>query len=177
VIGIAQDAQGAQLPKPWIEQAGGTFRSLLDQKNLIGKLYNLKYVPVGILIDEQGHLARSVSSVNIDDQAFKIELEEWVTTGNTPASWQANDIQEAVRSLTPEEKEADEHLNQAVLFLQQDRRQDAIEALKKGYQADPTNWLIRKQLWAIEQPTAFYSGPVDYAWQQQRIQEEDEARH
>ena len=27
------------------------------------------------------------------------------------------------------------------------------------------NWLIRKQMWAIEAPEAFYDGPVDYAWQ------------
>ena len=173
---IAQDAQGAELAKPWVEQAGGTFKSLLDQKNLIGKLYNLKYVPVGILVDEEGYLARTVSSVDIDDQTFKIELENWVTTGNIPASWQANNTQEATRSLTPEEKIADQYLDQAVLLLTQDQRQAAIEALEKGYEADPTNWLIRKQLWAVQNPSAFYDGPVDYSWQQQRIQEEDKAR-
>ena len=48
---IAQDAQGAEVARPWVEKAGGTFRSLLDQENVVGKRYGLKYVPVGILRD------------------------------------------------------------------------------------------------------------------------------
>ena len=38
---------------------------------------------------------------------------------------------------------------------------------------DAQNWLIRKQLWAIEHPEAFYDGYVDYAWQKQQIEKEN----
>ena len=66
--------QGAAAARPWVEKAGATYRGLLDQQNQIGKAYNLKYVPIGIALDEQGRLVRPVGSVNIDDDAFRAEL-------------------------------------------------------------------------------------------------------
>ena len=56
MVVIAQDAQGAEVASPWIKKAGGTYRALLDQHNEIGKAYNVKFVPVGIFVDEEGHL-------------------------------------------------------------------------------------------------------------------------
>ena len=38
---------------------------------------------------------------------------------------------------------------------------------------DPQNWLIRKQLWAIETPEVSYEGDVDYGWQKEQISRED----
>jgi len=34
----------------------------------------------------------------------------------------------------------------------------------------------RKQLWAVEHPEAFYSGPVDFEWQKRRRQEDAEIK-
>ena len=84
---IAQDVQGAEVAKPWIEKAGGTYRALLDQHNAIGKAYNLKYVPVGIILDEEGRLAKAVGNVNIDDDDFAGQLTEWVERGDIPQAW------------------------------------------------------------------------------------------
>ena len=38
--------------------------------------------------------------------------------------------------------------------------------LKEAVRLDPQNWLIRKQLWAIDPPEAFYEGEVNYVWQE-----------
>jgi hypothetical protein len=174
VVAIAQDVQGAAVARPWMEQAGASYPCLLDQKNFIGKAYNLKYVPVGILLDESGCLVRSVASVNIDDAAFRAEVEAWARTGLVPEGWQHGAAQEAVAPLTQQEEEADRMLVQAVALLEAGDKGAAVEALRRGYRADPDNWLIRKQLWAVENPEAFYTGPVDYAWQKQRIEKEDQ---
>jgi hypothetical protein len=40
--------------------------------------------------------------------------------------------------------------------------------LKEAVRLDPQNWLIRKQLWAIDAPEAFYEGEVNYDWQEAR---------
>ena len=69
VVVIANDVQGAEVAKPWVEAAGGTYRSLLDQHNTIGKAYGLKFVPVGILLDEEGRLVRGVGSVKVNGNA------------------------------------------------------------------------------------------------------------
>ena len=71
---IARDAQGAELVPPLGRKGGGTYGALLDQDNFIGKAYNLKYVPVGLAVDETGRLVRPVGSVNIQDAEFLADL-------------------------------------------------------------------------------------------------------
>ena len=34
---------------------------------------------------------------------------------------------------------------------------------------DPSNWIIHKQIWAVENPDKFYEGNVDYNWQRQQL--------
>jgi len=37
---------------------------------------------------------------------------------------------------------------------------------------DPKNFIVRKQIWAIVHPDKFYSGDVDFDWQQIQMQRE-----
>ena len=173
---IAQDAQGADVAKPWVEKAGGTYRTLLDQHNVIGKAYNLKFVPVGIFVDEEGRLVRAVESVNIDKEGFQEELSSWVTTGAIPEAWMAADKQAFPAALTPEEQEADARFQLAIVLLKQGKKEEAIGELKRAFRLDPKNWLIRKQLWAVETPEAFYEGNVDYGWQKEQMVREEAAQ-
>ncbi len=170
---IAQDVQGAEVARPWVERAGGTYRALLDQHNVVGKAYNLKYVPVGILVDEDGRLVRAVGSVNIDEVEFRQQLSAWVESGAIPQAWIEDDRQEVPRALTQDEAEADARFQLAIVLLERGKREEAIAELKEAFRLDPENWLIRKQLWAIETPRAFYAGEVDYAWQKVQMQKEE----
>ena len=169
---IAQDAQGAEVARPWVEKAQGTYQALLDQHNAVGKAYNLKFVPVGILLDEDGRLARAVGSVNIDKDDFQAELTEWATTGGIPQAWVAADKQVAPREMTIDEREADARFQLAIVLLERGKKDAAIAELKRAFTLDPQNWVIRKQLWAIETPEAFYSGNVDYGWQKEQMERE-----
>ena len=36
-------------------------------------------------------------------------------------------------------------------------------------QLNPNNYLIRKQIWAVEHPERFYKGDVDYSWQKEQM--------
>jgi hypothetical protein len=144
----------------------------LDQYNEVGKAYGLKYVPVGIALDEEGRLVRPVSSVNIDDEEFRAELEAWAVSGSIPVSWQASAEGGDRVQMTAAEREADARLQLAIVLLQRAEKEEAIAELKKAVRLDPQNWLIRKQLWAIETPDAFYGGAVDYDWQKAQMERE-----
>mgnify|MGYP001228762340 CR=1 FL=1 len=50
------DAQGADRARPYVEAAGATFTTLMDEDNLLGQLYGFKAIPNGLLIDERGLL-------------------------------------------------------------------------------------------------------------------------
>lgn len=144
----------------------------MDQHNQIGKAYNLKYVPVGIVLDEQGRLARPVGSVNIDDEVFRAELAAWATSGAIPAAWQAMPGGGRPQPLTLAEREADARFQLAIVLLERESQAEAVGQLKQAVRLDPQNWLIRKQLWALEAPEAFYSGAVDYDWQKAQMERE-----
>jgi len=169
---IAQDAQGAELARPWVEKAGGTYRALLDQYNFIGKAYNLKYVPVGIAVDETGRLVRPVGSVNIQDAEFLADLKEWAETDGIAKRWCGLPGGGLPQPMNLGEKQADDHFQVAIALLQEGKKQEAIARLKKAVRLDPQNWLMRKQLWAIDAPEAFYAGEVNYDWQEARKEAE-----
>jgi len=130
-------------------------------------------VPIGILIDEQGRLVRSVGSVNINNENFRQELTKWVNTSAIPQNWVQNDKPQKPRALTPDEAKADGLFQRSIVLLEKNKKDEAIAELKRAFQLDPQNWIIRKQLWAIEHPEAFYEGNVDYAWQKKQQAQED----
>ncbi|MCI0587052.1 MAG: hypothetical protein L0323_09460 [Planctomycetes bacterium] len=55
-------------------------------------------------------------------------------------------------------------------------RAGAAAALKEAAALEPENWLLRKQVWALEHPEKFYEGPIDTAWQQEVIRREGPRR-
>ena len=90
-----------------------------------------------------------------------------------PDPWIQGDRQERPTPLTLDEREADARYQLAIVLLDQGKRQEAIDQLKRAFRTDPNNLLIQKQLWAIETPQAFYDGEVDYDWQKTQIQKEE----
>ena len=125
-------------------------------------------------MDEEGRLVRSVGSVNIDNETLRGELVAWITTGAIPDAWRDGDKGAKPRALTADEQEADAIFQRAIVLLKQGKKENAIAELKRAYVLDPKNWLIRKQLWAIENPGMFYDGKVDYRWQKEQMAREDE---
>ncbi len=56
-------------------------------------------------------------------------------------------------------------------MLRQGRKKQALVELRKALELDKGNWIIRKQIWAIEHPDKFYDGKVDYDWQKNQIEQ------
>ncbi len=48
------------------------------------------------------------------------------------------------------------------------RTAEALARWREGLELDPANYLIRKQIWAVENPEKFYDGAVDYDWQREQ---------
>lgn len=63
----------------------------------------------------------------------------------------------------------------ASIYLDQGDRAKAAETLKKARAIAPDNWIIRKQIWAIEHPEQFYPA-INADWQKQQIQKEKSGR-
>ena len=71
--------------------------------------------------------------------------------------------------LDPESAEGSFRIGRAL--LRQGKNDEALVELKKAAGLDEGNWIIRKQIWAIEHPEKFYEGNVDYGWQKTQVEQ------
>ena len=53
-------------------------------------------------------------------------------------------------------------------YLTRKRVDDAVGFLKQALAIDPENKVLPKQIWALQHPEKFYSGPIDKEWQKQQ---------
>lgn len=59
----------------------------------------------------------------------------------------------------------------ATIHLDQGKPDQAAALLKKAWAIDPQNWIIRKQIWAIEHPEEFYPA-INPKWQREQMEKE-----
>ena len=169
VVTVAVDAQGAEKARPFVEQAGATYTTLVDETNLLSQMFGFKAVPNGLLIDEQGVLQyRKFGGFDIRKQEYADLLEEW--TANPSPEWLAERMQEDPLG-GPDHDAAIVHFQQGLEHYHAGNVQDALVEWKKGRDLEQDNWVIRKQIWAVEHPEKFYNGDIDSAWQQEQVQE------
>jgi hypothetical protein len=58
---------------------------------------------------------------------------------------------------------------QAGAAVRRGDRAAAVELLNEAFPLEPDNYIIRKQLWAIEHPEKFYLDDVDFDWQDEQL--------
>ena len=59
----------------------------------------------------------------------------------------------------------------ATAYLDLGQKDKALSALQQASKLDPDNWIIHKQIWAIEHPEQFYPA-INPQWQRERLKEE-----
>ena len=71
-------------------------------------------------------------------------------------------------ALTLGASDAPTHFRYGRLLLSQGRTEEGVASLKRALAVDPGNYVIRKQIWAVENPDRFYDGGIDWDWQKQQ---------
>jgi hypothetical protein len=166
IVAVAMDAQGADKPRPFMQKAGATFRCLLDSENLLAKTFGFKAVPNGILVDEQGNVVyQKFGGFDIQKPETRQIIETWLGAGSVGDA-------ESTRCVG---------LDGRVLMLFDEGlaayRGGDVEGARANWREasvlDPHNYVIHKQLWAIENPERFYGERVDMAWQKEQLAQGD----
>ena len=158
---MAMDAQGPERPRTYIQKAQATFPCLIDEENRLGQLLSFKAIPNGLLIDEKGFLQyKRFGGFDIRKHEIRRLVEDWLNTSKVvEATWDEG---------VPLEKGALELFQQGLTLYRQGDTKEATSLWRRAVALDPDNYVIRKQLWAMENPDRFYSGEVDFAWQKDR---------
>jgi len=163
VVAVAVDAQGPAAALPWYRKQPLTYPQLIDASNALGRTIGYRAVPNQFYVDELG-----VFHGNLDEPALARKLAE-------PMQPVPDDL--AARLRATFDRGPDESATaQAAAYLAAGNKSAAAEALRQALKSDPKNWLIRKQIWAIEHPDKFYLGSVDFQWQRAQLAKERTAK-
>ena len=159
------DAQGAEKARPFVEKANAKFITVVDEENLLGQLYGFKAIPNGYLIDEQGVVRyKKLGGFDIRRAETAQIVEQWASEPGLDESLESSEA-----DLGAEHYQAVEHFKKGQTLYRDGKVEDAMVEWRKGMALEPDNWIIRKQIWAVENPDKFYSGNVDFDWQKEQI--------
>ena len=154
--------------RPWHAAANADFVTLVDSQNIFGTRYNLKAIPYGVMIDEAGRLVKPPFTVNVKDQKTLAMLEKWLSDSDYNAML-LDGIKPSNESPAKTNAEAAARFQLGLVLLEEGEKAEAIVEWRKALALDPKNWIIHKQIWAVEHPDKFYNGSVDYSWQKSTI--------
>ena len=158
------DAQGADRARPYVEGASATFDTVVDAENLLGQLYGFKAIPNGFLIDEAGVLRyKRLGGFDIRKAETASVLERW--TGGADLD---EDLEYTHGVPGSEHSEANALFRKGLRDYRNGRVESAVALWRQALDLDPDNYIIRKQIWAVENPERFYAGDVDYDWQREQ---------
>jgi len=162
---VAIDFQGPELPRPYVEQANATFTTVLDAENVLGDLFGFKAIPNAIFVDEAGVIRYTkYGGFEIRKPEFRQLAERFA------ASPDLDELRQQAEDPTGfESTEAQEHYRRGLQLYSQGDVPAALAEWCQGVALEPDNWIIRKQVWAIENPDRFYAGDVDFDWQREQI--------
>lgn len=164
IISVAIDAQGDEKILPYVQRAKTEFLTVKDEQNLLGQLYGFKAVPNGFLVDEQGVVQyKKLGGFDIRKPEFASIVDQWVNATGEVASEPSDP------GLPPEHYKANELFREGTEMQNQGRHAEAMALWKQGAELEPDNWIIRKQIWATENPGKFYDAEVDFVWQKEQI--------
>ncbi len=167
LVSVAIDAQGSDTVRPYVRRARATFVTLVDEENLLGRLLGFKAVPNGLLVDETGEIRYArFGGFDVRDDATRHLVESWLRGGDLGASEAAPP---SLATVPAGDAEALALFDRGLALYRQGERDRATAEWRKAVERDPENFVIRKQLWAVEHPERFYAGAVDFAWQRAQL--------
>ena len=157
--------------RPWHDKANSEFMTLVDSQNILGNHYNLKAIPYGVMIDEAGRLVKTPFNINVAKKETIAMLEKWLSDPTYNATM-LNSVKPLSKSQKQHVIEANARFQLGLTLLEVGKKAEAMVEWRKALALDPKNWIIHKQIWAVEHPDKFYDGNVDYGWQKAQLETE-----
>lgn len=165
MVAVAIDFQGAAKAQPFVEQARATYSNVVDTGNVLSEYFGFKALPNAIFVDEAGVIRYThFGGFDIRKPEHRHLAEHFATSPDLSVlAAEAKDVHAF------ENAEVLAHFQAGLAHYRAGDTQAALTEWRKGVALDPDNWIMRKQIWAIENPARFYAGEIDTAWQKEQI--------
>jgi tetratricopeptide (TPR) repeat protein len=160
IISVAQDTGGAKDAAPWITKANPQYTALIDQTQIVTRLYDMVNVPTAVWIDEKGKIVRPNEVAYIDNR-FKVftgleaseyldAIRDWATKGSkSPFVLSEQELRARLAPQKAEHAQAAAEFALAEFLSHTNRNQDAIAHYKEAQRLNPDNWNYKRQAWAL----------------------------
>ena len=124
------------------------------------------------MIDEAGRLVKAPFNVNVKNQKHLAMLEKWLSDPGYNAMLLHN-MKPSNKLPAETNAEAAARFQLGLVLLEDGKKAEAMAEWRKALALDPKNWIIHKQIWAVEHPDKFYDGDVDYGWQKTQLETDE----
>lgn len=155
--------------------ANADFVTLVDSENIFGTRYDLKAIPYGVMVDEAGRLVKGPFNIDVADEKIRAMLEKWLSDPDYNAKL-LRDVKPLDALNVQTTPEATARFQLGLVLLEIGKKEEAMAEWRKALALDPQNWIIHKQIWAVEHPDKFYESGVDYGWQKTQLEAEERER-
>jgi len=166
--------QGAEAARPWLQRAGATFPTVIDAASVLGDLFGYKVIPNGIFLDETGMIRFAKSGGFSVANKADVSAITGLLAARPGASAPAVESRETAR-MALDGGTRDAALQHGLDLLRGGDCTAAVSAWRAALAGDQDNFVIRKQIWAVEHPERFYP-TIDFAWQKEQLARERAAR-
>ena len=116
-------------------------------------------------------MVKAPFNVNVADKKTLTMLEKWLSDPNYNAVL-LRDMKRSNGPVTQTLTEVTARFQLGRVLLESGKKHEAMAEWRKALALDPQNWIIHKQIWAVEHPDKFYNGGVDYGWQKTQLEAE-----
>ena len=165
LIGVAMDAAGPENAKKFYEQAGVTFIRGIDRADALWETLGFQVVPNGLFLDEQGVVRYAKFGGFEPRDAAEIERLLAAPASRAPLP---GPQRPAPPASVADVNSASHWFRLGVEALQKGDRETAARHWRKALELDPKNFVIRKQIWAMEHPEQFYPA-INSQWQREQL--------
>ena len=118
-------------------------------------------------IEEALHYAEEAVKRDPENLDLRLTLAE----RRVEAKQDAEGLRDFQSALEKDPKSTRALVGMATAYLDLGQKEKALSALRQASALDPGNWIIHKQVWAIEHPEQFYPA-INSKWQEQQLQQE-----
>ncbi len=123
------------------------------------------------MIDEAGRLVKPPFNINVANKETITMLERWLSDPTYNATLLRN-VKPLNKSQNLQVIEANARFQLGLTLLEVGKKAEAMLEWRKALTLDPKNWIIHKQIWAVEHPDKFYDGNVNFGWQKAQLEAE-----
>lgn len=160
ILSIAQDTRGVADAGPWITDAAPTYTTLIDERHLVSKLYNMVNVPTGVCIDETGRIVRPNEFACADDRykyftglvaaPYIAALRDWVEHGSASKYVMSEErLRKILAANDPDLMLAAAEFGLAEYLFKAGHLAEAIPHFKEAQRLNPKSWNYKRQAYAL----------------------------